>query len=413
MPQLRIFGRNQQDKRALPRPRVLFVSHEATRTGAPKIILNVLRHFYQTCDIDCETIVHDDGHLLEEFNVFSDVHCLGLPRQRSNELQKRIRGIVKKKRSEKPCVAICNSMESRFVSSTLHEMGVPVISLLHELPCSYSDEDYHMVYQQSEKIVFPVQCVRESTNKKVPIPFGKDLVMPQGLLDPYIAESIDRESAQRQIREELGLPPDAFIVLGCGTLDMRKGIDHFANIAKSVVSQSNSNREIHFVWVGDGPRWPHSTFHYVQIDIRQSGLAGNIHFVGEREHVAPYFVGADMFLLSSRVDPFPCVIHEAMVTELPVMAFDGSGGAVEAIDDGAGFIVPFGDFSLATSLICALANNPGLADGMREKAKKRVHEKYNFESYAEDLIVLAQGIASQNFPRIRNLKFPGVERRAA
>ena len=412
MPQLRIFGR-QSERNYQPRPRVLFVSHEATRTGAPKIILNILRHFYKTCDVDCETIIHEDGHLLEEFKMFSEVHCLELPRQKSSELQKRVRSIVKRKRSETPCIAISNSMESRFVSSILHEMGVPVVSLLHELPCSYGDEDYQMVYEQSEKIVFPVQCVRESTHKKLPIPFGKDLVMPQGLLNPHIAESIDRDSARRQLRSELGLPPEAFVVLGCGTLDMRKGIDHFANIAKAVAQKSSGTADIHFVWVGDGPRWPHSTFHYVQIDLRLSGTAGNVHFVGEREHVDPYFVGADLFLLPSRVDPFPCVIHEAMATELPVMAFDSSGGAAESIEDGAGFIVPYGDYALASSLICAVSNNPGLTDGMKTKARERISNKYRFETYADNLVVLAESISGHSFPRIRNLEFPVVGQRAA
>ena len=106
MPQLKIFGRNLRDKNESDRPRILFVSHEATRTGAPKIILNILRHFYQTCDVDCETIVHNDGHLLEEFKAFSEVHCLELPRQKSTELQKQIRGIVRRKRAAAPCVCL-------------------------------------------------------------------------------------------------------------------------------------------------------------------------------------------------------------------------------------------------------------------------------------------------------------------
>ena len=411
MPKLRIFGRTQTED--LPRPRVIFVSHEATRTGAPKIVLNILRHFYASCDVDCETIIHNDGHLLEEFSMLSQVHCLELPRQRSSELQKRVRGIVRKKRTIVPCVAISNSMESRFVSATLNEMGVPVITLLHELPCSYNVGDYQMVYDQSEKIVFPVQCVRESTHKKLPIPFGKDLVLPQGLLNSRIAETIDTEAARKQIRTELGLPLDSFVVLGCGTLDMRKGIDHFANIAKCVAQKTAHPGKIHFVWVGDGPRWPHSTFHYVQIDLRLGQTASNVHFIGEREHVDSYFVGSDMFLLPSRVDPFPCVIHEAMATRLPVMAFDNSGGAADAIDDGAGFIVPYGDYSLASSLICAVANNPGLADGIRDKALARVHEKYSFETYAENLVILAQSIAGTDFPRISDTRISSSQRKAA
>lgn len=401
MPQLKIFGRNAAiHNETMMQPRVLFVSHEATRTGAPKIILNIVKRAFETCDISCETIIHDDGHLSEEFNMYSEVHCLNLPRLRSGELQRRIRSIVKRRKSKQPVVAVCNSMESRFVSEQLSEHGVPVISLLHELPCSYGENDYEMIYESSSKVVFPVQTVREATHKKLPIPFGKDLVMPQGLLNPFFGNSVSKEEARRNLRNELSIPHDAFVVLGCGTLDMRKGIDHFAAIAKSVVRRNNYADTIHFVWVGEGPKWPHSAFHYVQIDLRHSKVAAHVHFVGEREHVDSYFVGADLFLLSSRVDPFPCVIHEAMAAQLPIMAFSESGGAAEALSGGAGMVIPYADYELATNMIVAQQQNPELADGIKKVALDRVNTLYRFEDYADKIISLAENVAGYNFPRI-------------
>ena len=413
MPHLRIFGRNKNDdNQPLARPRVIFVSHQATRTGAPKIILNIVKRAFETCDIDCETIIHDEGHLTEEFNAYSNVQCLHLPRLRSTELQKRVRSIVRRRKSAHPLVAICNSMESRFVAEQLCDSGIPVISLLHELPCSYSDADYQLVYDKSEKVVFPVQLVREATNKKLPIPFGKDLVMPQGLLNPGFGSQVSREAARQQIRNELSLPKDAFIVLGCGTLDMRKGIDHFAAVAKNVVRKNSHSDSIHFVWVGDGHRWPHSTFHYVQIDLRLSKVAAHVHFVGEREHVDSYFKGADMFFLSSRVDPFPCVIHEAMATELPVMAFEDSGGACEALAGGAGYMVPYADYEMAAQLILSQFRNPGIADGIREKALERVRNEYRFNEYADRIISLAENVAGQRFGRLQVPPFAEFRRAA-
>ena len=406
MRNLRIFGskRRRRDRAlASNRPRLIFVSHEATRTGAPKIILNLLKQFAEQCDIDCETILHDDGHLIDEFGQHSQVNVLHLPRQRSKELQKKVRSIVKRRNANPPAVAVCNSMESRFVAEQLRDLGVPVVSLVHELPCSYTDSDYQVIYDASSKIVFPAAIVREATHNKRAIPFGKDIILPQGLLDPDFGQDIDPPTARQDIRNELGLPSDAFIVLGCGTLDMRKGIDHFVGIAKSVIEKHPTpNNPIHFVWVGDGPRWPHSAFHYMQIDLRNSQVTGNVHFIGERENVESYFVGADLFLLSSRVDPFPCVIHEAMATQLPVMAFEGSGGAPEALREGGGFVMPYGNYDLAAHAIRNLACNPAIADSMRSKSLLRVQEEYRFDTYAQEIMSLAEGLAEQNFrlPRI-------------
>jgi glycosyltransferase involved in cell wall biosynthesis len=372
--------------------RVLFVSHEATRTGAPKIVLNVLKHFHATCDIQCETLLHSGGHLASEFEKHGLVDCMNLPRESSDELARRVTKFVQRDKSNAPVVAVCNSMESRFVSAELAKHGVPLISLLHELPSSYTHEDYATVFDSSQRIVFPVHAVREATEAFTDVPYGKGLVLSQGLLNPEFGTGISRNEAHQRIRKELGIPDNAFIVLGCGTLDLRKGIDHYVNIARATVMQNLSGTPIHFVWVGEGPRWTHSPYHYVQLDLQNSPARGYVHFIGEREDVEPYFMGSDAFLLTSRVDPFPCVIHEAMASGLPVITFSDSGGASEAVGNGSGFVVPYGDHNHAGNVIRMLAGQPEIAAGMREKSAERVRTRYRFDDYADKLIDVCESI---------------------
>ncbi len=394
---LRIFRGSNQGQTSDPnRRRFLFVSHEATRTGAPKIILNILKHFYQQCDIQCETILHNGGHLTSEFEQYSQVSCLNIPRKPSDELQKKVRRIVHSDRTNLPAIALCNSMESRHIGDALSKFRIPIVSLVHELPSSYTIEDYRTVFEHSSKVVFPVHAVRDAADSKTPVPAGKGVVLPQGLLNPEFGQGITRDQAFRQIRKELSLPHDAFIVLGCGTLDLRKGIDHYSGVAKQVVAQNNSSVPIHFVWVGDGPRWTHSPFHYVQMDLERSAARPYVHFIGERENVEPYFVGSDAFFLSSRVDPFPCVIHEAMATGLPVITFDDSGGAREAVGGGAGFVVPYADYDLTSNIIRMLATQGEIAAGLRERSLERVRTRYQFEHYGDQLINLVESILGQS-----------------
>jgi len=313
---------NQPTKR-----RVIFVSHEATRTGAPKIILNIVRQFAAKCDIQSETILHSGGFLATDFERLGPVDCMNLPCKSDEELGKRVTRFVQREKNNLPVLAICNSMESRFVALELAKAGIPALSLVHELPSSYTHDDYNTVFEASQKVIFPAHAVREATEEFTDVPYGKGVVLPQGLLDPTFGTGISRDDAKVRIRKELGLAENAFVVLGCGTLDLRKGIDHYVNIARNTVAQNQSDRPIHFIWVGEGPRWTHSPYHYVQLDLQNSPAKGYVHFIGERENVEPYFMGADTFLLTSRVDPFPCVIHEAMATSLPVIAFADSGGA--------------------------------------------------------------------------------------
>ena len=391
---MKFFGsRNRKKTVEQPkRRRVIFVSHEATRTGAPKIILNILRHFNANCDIQCETILHSGGHLAGAFANESVVDCMNIPRQASEELTKRVSKFITREKNNTPILAVCNSMESRFVAKTLADHGVPTVSLVHELPSSYSEEDYETIFNASQKVVFPVHFVRDAADNKTPLPEGKSVVLSQGLLDPNFGTNIDRQTAHPQIRKELGLPENSFIVLGCGTLDLRKGIDHYVQVARRTIEHTNPKVPVHFVWVGDGPRWTHSPYHYVNLDLEKSPARNHVHFIGERGNVEPYFVGADAFLMSSRVDPFPCVIHEAMATSLPVITFEGSGGAPEAISNGAGFIVPYADYDQTASVIQMLANQPDVALGIRQRSKERVSTRYRFEDYADKLVDLCESV---------------------
>lgn len=380
------------------RPRVLFVSHEATRTGAPMIILNILKHFSERCDVQCETILHNGGHLIQDFCRYSatDVDCLNLPRKSTDDLRKKISRIAAREKNNQPILAICNSMESRFISEQLASLGVPVISLVHELPSSYSEEDYQEVYNNSQRVVFPVHAVRDAADAKVTIPAGKGMVLPQGLLKPDFGKNVSLEQARQQIRKELSLPENSFLVLGCGTLDLRKGIDHYAAVARRVVeTNKGAENPIHFVWVGDGPRWTHSPYHYVKLDLDKSEARDHVHFLGERADVEPYFVGSDAFLMSSRVDPFPCVIHEAMVTGLPVITFAQSGGAQEAVAGGAGIIVPYADYEQTAGVIRMLSTQPEVAAGIRERSKQRVESRYQFEDYGDKLIDVCESVLNR------------------
>lgn len=397
---LRIFGSKSKKKSDGPKNRrVFFVSHEATRTGAPKIILNILKHFSDNCDVKCESLLLSGGHLATEFARYSTVDCFNVPRERCDEMQKKVRRAVQREKGNPPILAVCNSMESRFVAETLNEMGIPTVSLVHELPSSYTEEDYQNIYECSRKVVFPVHAVRDAAHEKLPIPQGKSVVLPQGLLTPDFGKNSLREECHGQIRKELGIPENSFIVLGCGTLDLRKGIDHFAVVARRVIELNKSSTPIHFVWVGEGPRWVHSPYHYVQLDINKTPARNFVHFIGERENVEPYFVGSDAFFLSSRVDPFPCVIHESMAAGLPVITFADSGGAPEAVENGAGFVVPYADYEHTASIIRMLAKQPELANGVRQRSMERVETRFNFDDYADKIIDLCESVTST---RLRN-----------
>jgi glycosyltransferase involved in cell wall biosynthesis len=369
---------------------VFVVSHEASLTGAPKIALNLVKQIRAKTNVHLTTILHNGGPLLPEFEAESETLCLDLPREHHPTIHSRLRKLLKPlQKSGKKVLCICNSVESRFIANSVYTRDIPIVYLLHEYPTSYDTSEFQKIYQYSSKMVFPCMAVRNAADRSVPIPAGKAVVHSQGLLDDQFGTRISKTKARKQLRVALGLPEDAFVVLGCGTIDLRKGIDHFISVARTYEELNRENRPVCFCWVGDGPRHPHSAFHYVEIDIANSKQT-NIKLVGEETDVEPFFVGADAFLLTSRVDPFPCVIHEAMAAQLPVILFDESGGAIEAVAEDAGLIVPFANYIETCRTIDRLYENPGFAEKVAARGLARVHQKYRFDDYADQIIQLCE-----------------------
>ena len=80
------------------------------------------------------------------------------------------------------------------------------------------------------------------------------------------------------------------------------------------------------------------------------GLNNSFELVGETDDVYSYFQRADLLFLSSREDPFPLVMLEAAVFNLPVIYFQGTGGAEEFFDYKP-FEVQYGDCQEASERI--------------------------------------------------------------
>jgi glycosyltransferase involved in cell wall biosynthesis len=82
----------------------------------------------------------------------------------------------------------------------------------------------------------------------------------------------------------------------------------------------------------------------LQLLTEQLGLEQQIYFTGEiaHEEVAVQMQQADIFILFSNHENFPCVVIEALCCGLPVVAAN-AGGVAEAVYDTNGIIVSIGN----------------------------------------------------------------------
>ena len=164
--------------------------------------------------------------------------------------------------------------------------------------------------------------------------------------------------------------------------DHRKGVDLFVEAALVTIEK---RPDVYFVWVGNcdsGATWSN------RAQDRRTERRDRILFPGFRPYVDVYFSGADVFLLSSREDPFPSVVLEAMDAGLPVIGFEDAGGFCDLLNEGGGLTVPYEDIAAAVRAIERLLDNDLLWQRVSTRAGAIVGE-FQFPDYLYDLACYA------------------------
>lgn len=118
------------------------------------------------------------------------------------------------------------------------------------------------------------------------------------------------------VRAELDIPEDDFVILGVGQVQERKGIWDFIALAEE-------SPNWHFIWAG-GFSFGAMTAGYEELKKVVDNPPSNLHFPGivDRSLMNKYYNAADVFLLPSFTELFPMSALEAFSTGTPTVLRD-------------------------------------------------------------------------------------------
>jgi glycosyltransferase involved in cell wall biosynthesis len=371
-------------------PKILFTGHEASRTGAPLVLLNLMQAMQRLTGAEFYLILERGGALLEDFAQIAHVFVNhnGMLHLSNGQILARMLGTIA---SPAPALSICNSADGWRLIKAVREAGLPhTVSILHERGIHFTPDVWRTIHQCSDRVIFPSEAVKLAAIAVLP-DFHDAAVVRHGLLNPIFGQR-DRNIARADVRNKLGLAPDTAIVLGCGTRDLRKGIDLFVQLAAHV--RARATRKVHFLWLG-AEQYGAYFERFIALDISELKLTSTVSLLGEVTDPEPYFLAADAFALTSRDDPFPCVIHEAMACALPIVVFDGAGGAKEAIEGDCGVVVPYLDVPAMTDALLGFVDHPAQSAAMGQRAEARVRSTYRFLDYADQISRICEEVSKQ------------------
>jgi glycosyltransferase involved in cell wall biosynthesis len=359
--------------------KILFVSHEATRTGAPMFLLHFLRWLRRETDQEFELLLNHGGPLEPEFAKVARVHLItaaGLPSEFFAQF-----GLL----YSNTC---CNGL---FLE--LQPYGdIPIVTHVHELDYgidSLGARNFAGVMRQSSRFVACARIVADRLRHRFRLPADQVSVHYEMISASGVASNVQAESPAA-LREKYDIPADAYVLAGCGTVDLRKAPDLFVQLAARLHRQLGGRRPLRCCWIGKTN--DRDLERILRHDIRRLGLEREITFIGEL--AAPHgLLGlSDLFCLTSREDPFPLVMLEAAALRKPVVCFDQAGGGSEFCAFGGGYAVPFLDVAAMADKCHELLIDSVKREEVGARAAEAVRTRFTVEAVAPELWREIQGL---------------------
>lgn len=363
----------------------IIVTHAADLSGAPQIILKVAEYLHKKHNYDCLTFSLQEGVLLDTFRKYGKTFVV------DNNIIKSKNISVKKYLSANPSkysFALVNTACCASIMPDITKNNIPLLSFIHDYTYAWHENYLKILYDNSDRIIYSTQFMVEKNKRDYNFDLGKTSIIPQGLYKEEFLNA-DLDQLRSETRKKLGIPEHAFVVMGCGSIHPRKGIDVFIQTAIQTISLA-PEKDIYFIWLG-GTLQSNSSDMYIRFlhrDIVNTNNEDRILFYEPVVNVVPYYAASDIFFLSSREDPFPTIVFEAFISGLPVIGVEGSSGAIELLKRCNNFVVPYTRRDEVAQEIVKLIDQPKILADAGSMGKELILKEFKFDDYVDKILKL-------------------------
>jgi len=226
-----------------------------------------------------------------------------------------------------------------------------------------------------------LQSVRGAVN----LPASRCAVIPNGI---PVADFRPREG-RAAYKTKLGCPPDAPVIGLIGRQTQQKGVVDFLATCCEILQQEPRAR----FWVlGDGEDLARHT-----ALARDLGLADHVTFWGNQTNVQEWLGAMDVYLMTSRWEPFGLVVLEAMAAGVPVLGFiPEAGGLLEVVRNGeTAILLPQRDPVALARLALTTLRDQAFREWLTAAALGDVKQRFDLSVMAEGYMALYARLSRQ------------------
>jgi glycosyltransferase involved in cell wall biosynthesis len=348
------------------------------------VLLTFLRWLHDD-EIEPVVVVGSDGPLVAEFERVAETHVLfpGLPAASASSPLRRAynsalsaRREVERRRFRKRLghfdLVYVNALGG--AAPLVDRLGIvdeaPILGHLHEQ--AYMLQLFEHEYSEARRFISRTDSfITVSTSGAAAL--HDDYDVPESSIStvhPFVdVDEVAAQESSASLRRLAGLPDNAFIVGGAGSVEWRKGADLFVQVAREV-GRIRSDSEVAFVWLG---RAHPSQIEQLQHDIAATSVR-NVRFLGEQANAPALFRQFDVLCVPSREDPFPCTQLESAAGAVPAVRFRDAEGRPVFGSNGGAIVVDYLDVTALATALADLIADPARLQTLGAQAKECVRD---------------------------------------
>ena len=226
------------------------------------------------------------------------------------------------------------------------------------------------------------------------VPPGRVVWIPHGVDTERYRPTTPEE--KRALRQRLGLPEEALIVIFTGRLLRGKGVEVLVEAFAGLASRQP---RAHLLVVGSGIGQVLSVEGELKAQIASAGLGGRVSLAGRVSNVDEYLRAADVFAFPSFFEALPLSVIEAAACGLACVTTP-VGGIVDVLEDGrSGVFVAPGDAQGLAATLEGLLSDDGRRKALGEAAREAAKLRFDLGSSVERYRTLFLGLAAARQPQ--------------
>lgn len=350
---------------------ILFISHDASRTGAPLALLSLLAELKkQRTDnaIKIDVLLLGDGELCKAYAQVAD-RLFKAFSVRKQMLWRRLWGRI----CNRYHLIYANTVVSLPMACSIQKhSGVPVLLHVHESEYLMQTQMPNVaLLKKCSRIIAVSPLVKEVLKSKYEVDESSiTVVYPISAL-PAIAQPTE------VLKHSFQLPSNHFVIGLVGSSDVwLKGIDLLPLVMKRCADKQ-PDAEIHFVWVG---KIYGDTKKQLQYDLDKMGVAKHFTYLGVIDSPQPVYEKFDMLLLLSRSESFSLVGMECAQLGKPIVCMESVIGIADVLGPEAVITVPYLSIDAMADAILQLYSHKDLASRLGAAAHEKVQKCWSDNS---------------------------------